>query len=95
MFGGLLGKLGGGSSGGGGGGGGYGQPAYGGGGYGGGYQQQPMYAQQPPKKSGGMGMGGALALGAGGLIGGALIADAINDNEQDAYQEGEQYCVYV
>ncbi|KAF9032647.1 hypothetical protein BDZ89DRAFT_573029 [Hymenopellis radicata] len=85
-----YGKIGGG--GGGGGGGGYGQPGYGGGGYGGGYQQQPqvMYAQQPPKKSGGIGMGGALALGAGGLIGGALLADAINDHEEDAYQDGEQ-----
>ena len=31
--------------------------------------------------------GGALGLGAG-VLGGALIADAINDHEQEAYQEG-------
>lgn len=57
---------------------GYGQPGYGGGGYGG-----------APKKSG-MGAGGAAALGVGGgLIGGMLIADAMNDNdEQEAYQDG-------
>ncbi|KAH6885930.1 hypothetical protein B0T10DRAFT_462175 [Thelonectria olida] len=67
----------------------YGQPHYGGGGYG--YQQQGYYGQQPPKKSGGMGMAGGAALGVGaGLIGGALIADAIDDNEQEAYQEGYQ-----
>ncbi|KAI8955884.1 hypothetical protein F4801DRAFT_574087 [Xylaria longipes] len=72
-------------------GGGYGQPGpYGGGGgggggygnYGGGYQQQP-------KKSGGLGAGGGAALGLGaGLIGGALIADAVDDHEQDAYADG-------
>jgi hypothetical protein len=49
---------------------GYPQQGYGGG-YGGGY------AQQPPRRSGGMGGLGAGALGlGGGLIGGALLADA-------------------
>lgn len=38
---------------------------------------------------GGMGMAGGLALGAGaGLLGGALIADHINDEQQEAYAEG-------
>ncbi|EKD21010.1 uncharacterized protein L3040_004627 [Drepanopeziza brunnea f. sp. 'multigermtubi'] len=70
---------------------GYGQQGYGqhgypqqgyGGGYGGGYGH-------PPKKSGGMGAGGAAALGVGGgLIGGMLIADAIDDREDEAYQAG-------
>ena len=37
-----------------------------------------------------MGAGGAAALGVGGgLVGGMLIADAMNDNdEQEAYQDG-------
>ncbi|PBK73144.1 hypothetical protein ARMSODRAFT_717825 [Armillaria solidipes] len=52
--------------------------------------QQAMYQQQPPKKSGGIGTGGALAIGAGGLLGGALLMDAIDDNERDAYQDGLQ-----
>lgn len=35
-----------------------------------------------------MGLGGA-ALGAGaGLVGGMLLMDAIDDNQQEAYQEG-------
>ena len=37
-----------------------------------------------------MGMGTAVAAGAAGLVGGALIANAINDNEEDAYREGYQ-----
>lgn len=50
--GGLMGKLGGGSGG------------HGGGGHGGGgYPQTAIYQQAAPKKSGGMGMGGGLALG--------------------------------
>ncbi|KIX09031.1 uncharacterized protein Z518_00109 [Rhinocladiella mackenziei CBS 650.93] len=65
--------------------GGYPPQGYGGyppGGYGGGYGA-------PPRKSGGLGAGGAAALGlGGGLLGGALLADAINDGDQDAYQEG-------
>jgi len=60
-------------------------------GYGGYPQQgygQPMYAQQPAKKSG-LGAGGAAALGVGGgLLGGMLLADAINDGQEDAYAEG-------
>ncbi|THV00582.1 hypothetical protein K435DRAFT_963996 [Dendrothele bispora CBS 962.96] len=55
------------------------------------YQQQPMYAQQKPQKSG-PGMGTALLAGGAGLVGGALIADAIGDHIEDeqreAYQEG-------
>lgn len=55
---------------------GYGSP------YGGGYGQ-------PQKRKGGLGAGGAAALGlGGGLLGGALLADAINDGQEDAYQEG-------
>lgn len=55
----------------------------GGGGYGGGYQQQP------PKKSGGIGAGGAAALGlGGGLIGGMLLEDAIQDHDQSEYNQG-------
>lgn len=41
-----------------------------------------------------MGMGG-MALGAGaGLLGGALIADSINDHEQEAYQDGYRKLLY-
>jgi hypothetical protein len=67
---------------------------YGGGGYQqyppqGYYPQQQMYGR-PQRTGGGMGMGGAaLGLGAG-VLGGALIADAINDNEHDAYMDGYQ-----
>lgn len=74
--------------------GGYPQQGYGGypqgpmgGGYGG-YGQQPMYGQ-PVKKRGGMGAGGAAALGlGGGLLGGALLADAIGDHQNAGYGEG-------
>ncbi|KAF4574464.1 hypothetical protein EYR40_005811 [Pleurotus pulmonarius] len=59
---------------------------YGGGGYG--QQPQVVYAQQPAKSGGGMGMGGMLAAGGAGLIGGALIANAIDDSQEDAYREG-------
>lgn len=82
LLGGLLGKHG--SSGG----------SYGGGGY----QQQPqvVYAQQqkPPKKSG-FGMGGMLAAGGVGLLGGALLENAWENHEErerdDAFLEGEAY----
>ncbi|EXJ69952.1 uncharacterized protein A1O5_07025 [Cladophialophora psammophila CBS 110553] len=79
---------------------GYGPPGPGYGGYGppqgyGGYPPGPGYggyggyAQAPPKRSGGLGAGGAAALGlGGGLLGGALLADAFNDSEQGAYQQG-------
>ncbi|KAI0402401.1 hypothetical protein F4802DRAFT_600169 [Xylaria palmicola] len=81
-------------------GGGYGQPApqqgYGYGGYG---QQAPYgggygnygggYNNAPKKSGGGLGAAGGAALGLGaGLIGGALIADAIDDNEHEAYADG-------
>jgi hypothetical protein len=55
---------------------------FGGGGYGGGY------GQPAPKKSG-IGAGGAAALGVGGgLVGGMLLADALEDHDQNEYQEG-------
>jgi len=53
-----------------------------GGGYGRGYPPQPnmAYIQGKPKRHG-MGAGGGLALGAGaGLLGGVLLADAIDDS---------------
>lgn len=66
----------------------YGQPQYGhGGGYG-----QPQYGQPQRKQGGGgMGMMGGAALGLGaGVLGGALIADHINDEQQESYQDGYQ-----
>lgn len=70
--------------------GGYPQQGYGG--YGG-YPQQgygyPMGMGQPVRKKHGLGAGGAAALGiGGGLIGGALLADGINDMQEDAYDQG-------
>lgn len=60
----------------------YPQQGYGGG-YGGGY------AQQPPKKSGGIGTMGGAALGlGGGLIGGMLLEDAIDNHDQSEYNQG-------
>jgi hypothetical protein len=67
-----------------------------GGGYGGypppgGYGGYPPqgYAQQPPKKSGGLGAAGGAALGlGGGLIGGMLLEDAIQGHDQNEYQQG-------
>jgi hypothetical protein len=38
-----------------------------------------MVVQQQPKKSGGMGMGGMALAGGAGLLGGLLVADAIDD----------------
>lgn len=66
----------------------YGQPQYGhGGGYGGGGYGQPQRKQG----GGGMGMMGGAALGLGaGVLGGALIADHINDEQQESYQDGYQ-----
>lgn len=53
----------------------------------GGYQQGPppqtvIYQQAPaqPQRSGGMGMGGMLAAGGAGLLGGMLIEDALDDS---------------
>ncbi|KAF6826214.1 ww domain containing protein [Colletotrichum musicola] len=58
------------------------------GGYGGGYGH-PQAAGRRPGGGGGMGMAGGMALGAGaGLLGGALIANSINDHEHEAYAEG-------
>lgn len=73
------------------------QPGYGGypppgGGYGGYPPPQGYYQQQGrPGRSGGggLGMAGGAALGLGaGMLGGALIADAVHDGQEDAYQEG-------
>lgn len=56
-------------------------------GYGGGYGGSGY--QQRPQKSGGLGVGGAAALGVGGgLIGGMLLEDAIDDHDQSEYQQG-------
>ncbi|KAL1647977.1 hypothetical protein SLS58_002301 [Diplodia intermedia] len=44
--------------------------------------------QQKPKK-GGLGAGGAAALGVGGgLVGGMLLADAIDDHDEHEYEQG-------
>ncbi|KAJ5183201.1 hypothetical protein N7492_000817 [Penicillium capsulatum] len=60
------------------------QPGYGypPGGYGGYPQQGGYYPQQPPRRQGGgMGTAGAAALGVGGgLLGGMLLADAVEDH---------------
>lgn len=58
-------------------------------GQGGGYPQQGYGGyQQQPKKSG-MGAGGAAALGVGGgLLGGMLLADAMEDHDQNEYNQG-------
>ncbi len=70
---------------------GYGQAAYGGGypsqGYGGGYPPQGYgggYQQQPARRTGGgMGVGGAAALGVGGgLLGGMMLGEAMGDHDQ-------------
>ncbi|EPQ62763.1 hypothetical protein BGT96224_A20444 [Blumeria graminis f. sp. tritici 96224] len=56
-----------------------------------GYGGQPAYggAQQKKPGGGGMGMMGGAALGAGaGLIGGVLIADALEHQEEEAYEQG-------
>lgn len=79
------------------------QPAYGGypppgAGYGG-YPPQGAYGGYPPPQQaygrpgrtggGGMGaMGGAALGGAAGLVGGMMLMDAIDDNQQEAYAEG-------
>ena len=83
---------------------GYGQqPGYGGGygggyppqqqGYGGGYPQQGygggMMQQQAPRKSGGLGGMGGAALGLGaGVVGTALVMDAMEDHDQSEYNQG-------
>jgi hypothetical protein len=81
-------------------GGGYGQPGYGGyppQGYGGGYpqggyQQQQQQGRRPGGSGMGMGLaGGALGLGAG-VLGGVLIADAIQDHDQAEYSQGYRKC---
>lgn len=70
------------------------QPGYGypQGGYGGYPQQGGYYPQQPPRKQGGgMGTAGAAALGVGGgLLGGMLIANAVDDfgDHHDDYDGG-------
>lgn len=69
------------------------QPGYGypQGGYGG-YPPQSGYypQQQPPRRSGGMGTAGAAALGVGGgMLGGLLLADAVDDmGDNGGYGDG-------
>lgn len=82
---------------------GYGQPGYGQPGYGpqqgyyppqqgyGGYGGGPGYGgyQQQQSHSSGLGTGGALALGAGGgLVGGLLLGEALEGNNQNEYNQG-------
>lgn len=69
----------------------------------GGYQQQPQYGyqqpaygggyqQRPQRTGGGMGAMGGAALGlGGGLIGGMLLEDAIQDHDQNEYDQGCKY----
>lgn len=53
------------------------------------YPQQGGYQQPPKRQGGGMGGAGGMMLGAGaGLVGGALLMDAIDDREDEAYQDG-------
>jgi len=40
------------------------------------------------KRKSGPGMGTALLAGGAGLVGGALLMDAIEDREEEAYQDG-------
>jgi len=78
--------------------GGYPQPGYGPppGGYGGyppqgygGYPPQGYYQEPPRKSGGGLGAVGGAGLGlAGGLVGGMLLEDAIQDHDQNEYQQG-------
>lgn len=54
--------------------------------YGGGY-----YQQRPQRSGGGIGPMGGAALGLGaGLVGGMLLEDAIDDHDQQAYDQGYQ-----
>lgn len=65
---------------------GYGPPPPQGGYYGGGYPQQQ---QQPGRTGGGLGTAGGAALGlGGGLIGGALLMNAIDDHDGGGYGGG-------
>ncbi|KAJ4386988.1 hypothetical protein N0V85_007851, partial [Neurospora sp. IMI 360204] len=66
-----------------------GYPPQQGGYYGGGYPQQQQAYGGRSGGGGGMGMMGGAALGLGaGVLGGALIADAVNDHDQETYQDG-------
>ena len=77
---------------------GYGQPVYGPGGYGQpGYGHGPAYGgghyggSHPPRRAGGggMGMAGGAALGLGaGVLGGALIANGMDDAYEEGYEDG-------
>lgn len=66
-----------------------------GGGYGGGYHPKPNLAHLQGKRKGhGMGAGG-LALGAGaGILGGVLLADAIDDFGDASYDNGTWRLLY-
>ncbi|KAF9224413.1 hypothetical protein BS17DRAFT_801869 [Gyrodon lividus] len=54
---------------------------------GGGGQQQPAYTQAPPQRKG-PGIGTALLAGGAGLVGGALLMDAIEDHDEHERDEG-------
>ncbi|KAG8936853.1 hypothetical protein FRC03_009595 [Tulasnella sp. 419] len=57
--------------------------------YHGGHPQQHYAEGGHHKSGGGMGTGAALAIGAGaGVVGGLVIADQIQDMQEEAYQEG-------
>ena len=64
-----------------------------------GYAPQQAYGNPyggRPGGGGGMGTAGAAALGVGGgLLAGALVADAINDNVHDAYMDGGSSCKWL
>ncbi|KAL9620293.1 MAG: hypothetical protein Q9160_005192 [Pyrenula sp. 1 TL-2023] len=71
--------------------GGYGHGPGGYGGYPPQHQQQFMGGGGRKPGKGGMGAGGAAALGlGGGLLGGALLADAIDDHDDREYDQGYQ-----
>lgn len=63
-----------------------------GGGYGGGYGGPPpggYYQQQQRPQRSGLGTGGGLALGAGaGLLGGVMLGEALDNNQNQAYDQG-------
>ncbi|KAI0773694.1 hypothetical protein C8Q74DRAFT_1368266 [Fomes fomentarius] len=72
--------------------GGYGQPPPDNRGWFGSNSPQPTVIQQAAPKKSGPGMGTALLAGGAGLVGGALLMDAIDDHEdnvrEEAYQDG-------
>ncbi|KIY67146.1 hypothetical protein CYLTODRAFT_444198 [Cylindrobasidium torrendii FP15055 ss-10] len=51
-------------------------------------QPQPVYAAEQPKEKKGLSTGAVVGIGAAGLVGGALIANALDDDGEDAYKAG-------